>query len=116
MDFGTNYQRTAAYDAQAVAVHASSTISSGTPGGPMEWLVAVGALASPVASIVDSVTGTGKAKAEAAEAAANAQTAAIQAQIEHERLASRNTQQMLMYGLIAVGVVAAGVVAYRAVA
>lgn len=82
----------------------------------MEWLAAAGALAAPVSNIVDAVTGTGKAKAEAAEAAANAQTAAINAQIEHDRLVAEQNRQTMTYALIGVGVLVAGFIAYRAVA
>lgn len=82
----------------------------------MEWLAVVGAVASPVAGIVDALTGTGTAKAEAAEAAANAQTAAYQAQVEAERVQAESQRQMMLYGLIGVGVLVAGAIAYKAVA
>lgn len=73
----------------------------------MEWLAA--ALAGPVVGIVDAVTGTGAAKAQAATAAANAQ-------LERDRLAAESTRQVMTYALIGVGVLVAGFVAYKAVA
>ncbi|MVN89374.1 hypothetical protein GO986_21805 [Deinococcus sp. HMF7620] len=112
--FGVSYQGSQAYAAEAAAVGATSTIHTG--GSSMEWLGVVGALAGPVTSIVDAFIGTGKAKAEAAEAAALAQAAAYQAQTEQARLSVQTTQQTLMYGDIGVGVLVLGFLAYKAVA
>lgn len=80
----------------------------------MAWLGAVGAVANPLAAIVDSFTGTGIAKAEAAEEAAKAKRAQYEAQIEAARLEAANDEKTMQYGLWAVGLLVCGVVAYKA--
>ncbi len=86
----------------------------------MDWLNIV--LGSAV-SLSDSLTGTAKAKAEASEAAANAQIAAIKLEtdpakiaLQAEKLKAESDHQTIMYALIGLGVIIAGVVAYKAVA
>lgn len=82
----------------------------------MEWLAAVGALANPIATIVDDLSGAGAAKANAAKAAAEAQAAQYQAQVQAAQIAAQNQQQMMLYALGGIGVLVVGAIAYKALA